>query len=227
MKHGKKLLALLMALTLVMLPLAGCADEGEDVQEDGQQNGQEDGQQEGTDQLRDVTVILDYTVNTNHTGMYVAQKLGYYEEQGLNVSIIEPADGVTPTLIATGKGDFGVSYQEDVTYGRASEDPLPVKAIAALIQHNTSGFASAADKNITSVKDFEGKVYAGWGSPSEEAIIRAVMEEAGADFSKLTMVTSDSATYHGLNDDQYDLIWMFEAWDGVAAAREGVELNYI
>ena len=181
MKHGKKLLALLMALTLVMLPLAGCADEGEDVQEDGQQNGQEDGQQEGTDQLRDVTVILDYTVNTNHTGMYVAQKLGYYEEQGLNVSIIEPADGVTPTLIATGKGDFGVSYQEDVTYGRASEDPLPVKAIAALIQHNTSGFASAADKNITSVKDFEGKVYAGWGSPSEEAIIRAVMEEAGFD----------------------------------------------
>ena len=227
MKHGKKLLTLLMALTLVLLPLAGCADEGEDVQEDGQQNGQEDGQQEGTDQLRDVTVILDYTVNTNHTGMYVAQKLGYYEEQGLNVSIIEPADGVTPTLIATGKGDFGVSYQEDVTYGRASEDPLPVKAIAALIQHNTSGFASAADKNITSVKDFEGKVYAGWGSPSEEAIIRAVMEEAGADFSKLTMVTSDSATYHGLNDDQYDLIWMFEAWDGVAAARDGVELNYI
>ena len=69
MKHGKKLLALLMALTLVMLPIAGCADEGEDVQEDGQQNGQEDGQQEGTDQLRDVTVILDYTVNTNHTGM--------------------------------------------------------------------------------------------------------------------------------------------------------------
>ena len=120
-----------------------------------------------------------------------------------------------------------MSYQEDVTYGRASEDPLPVKAIAALIQHNTSGFASAADKNITSVKDFEGKVYAGWGSPSEEAIIRAVMEEAGADFSKLTMVTSDSATYHGLNDDQYDLIWMFEAWDGVAAARDGVELNYI
>ena len=100
MKHGKKLLALLMALTLVMLPLAGCADEGEDVQEDGQQNGQEDGQQEGTDQLRDVTVILDYTVNTNHTGMYVAQKLGYYEEQGLNVSIIEPADGVTPTPVS-------------------------------------------------------------------------------------------------------------------------------
>ena len=150
-----------------------------------------------------MTICLDWTPNTNHTGMYVAQKLGYDEEQGLNVSIIEPADGVTPTLIATGKGDFGVSYQEDVTYGRASEDPLPVKAIAALIQHNTSGFASAADKNITGVKDFEGKVYAGWGSPSEEAIIRAVMEEAGADFSKLTMAPSDSAPSPGLNRDQY------------------------
>ena len=111
----KKFLSLLMALTLVMLPLAGCADEGEDVQEDGQQNGQEDGQQEGTDQLRDVTVILDYTVNTNHTGMYVALYKGWYEEEGLNVEIIEPTEGATATLIAVGKGDFGISYQEEVT----------------------------------------------------------------------------------------------------------------
>ena len=92
MKHGQKLLALLMALTLVMLPLAGCADEGEDVQEDGQQNGQEDGQQEGTDQLRDVTVILDYTVNTNHTGIYVAQSKGFFADEGLDVEIVQPAD---------------------------------------------------------------------------------------------------------------------------------------
>lgn len=220
MKQSKKLFAALLALLIAALPLAGCSKT------DDPSGGQQDGQEGDGQTLRDITVILDYTVNTNHTGMYVAQKMGFYEEQGLDVTIVEPADGVTPTLIATGKGDFGVTYQEHLTYARASEDPLPIKAIATLIQHNTSGFASAAEKNITGVKDFEGKTYAGWGSPSEEAIIRAVMDKAGADFSKLTMVTSDSANYYGLKE-QYDLIWMFEAWDGIAAARDGMELNYI
>jgi ABC-type nitrate/sulfonate/bicarbonate transport system substrate-binding protein len=53
-------------------------------------------------------------------------------------------------LIAAKKGDFGISYQEEVTYARTAEKPLPIKAIAAVIQHNTSGFASPKEKNITS-----------------------------------------------------------------------------
>ena len=58
----------------------------------------------------DVTVILDYVANTNHTGMYVALDKGYYEEAGLNVNIVEPTEGATATLVAVGKGDFGISY---------------------------------------------------------------------------------------------------------------------
>ena len=69
--------------------------------------------------LKDVTVILDYVANTNHTGMYVALDQGYYEEQGLNVNIVEPTEGATATLVAVGKGDFGISYQEDVTIALA------------------------------------------------------------------------------------------------------------
>ena len=59
--------------------------------------------------LEDVTVILDYVANTNHTGMYAALELGYYEEEGLNVNIVEPTEGANATLIAVGKGDFGIS----------------------------------------------------------------------------------------------------------------------
>ena len=57
-------------------------------------------------ELTDVTVILDYVPNTNHTGMYVALERGYYAEAGLNVTIIEPTEGATNTLIAVGKGDI-------------------------------------------------------------------------------------------------------------------------
>ena len=97
----------------------------------------------------DVTVILDYIPNTNHTGMYVALERGYYAEAGLNVKIIEPTEGATNTLVALGKGDFGIAYQEDVTLARAMDEPLPIRAIAALIQHNTSGLVSWVGKNIT------------------------------------------------------------------------------
>ncbi len=180
---------------------------------------------EETDSLEDVTVILDYVANTNHTGMYVALDQGYYEEQGLNVNIVEPTEGATATLVAVGKGDFGISYQEDVTIALASEDPLPIRAIAALIQHNTSGFATYADKNITSVKDFEGKTYAGWGGPGESAVLNAVMTQAGADFSKLNIVTSDGAGFAALKD-QVDIMWFFEAWDNVKCELADFPINY-
>jgi ABC-type nitrate/sulfonate/bicarbonate transport system substrate-binding protein len=176
--------------------------------------------------LTKVSLVLDYLPNTNHTGFYVALNNGYYEEAGLDVEIIEPADNAVTTLIATGRGDYGISYQEDVTYALTSSDPLPIKAIATIIQHNTSGFASYQGKNITRPKDFEGKVYAGWGAPSEEAVIRAVMEADGADYSKLTVITSDGSGYAALRD-KVDLSWVFWAWDGIAAERDDIPLNYI
>ena len=120
----------------------------------------------------------------------IAEKNGYFKELGLDVEIIQPNEGSSLQLVASGQGDFGVSYQEDLTYARTSDSPLPVKAIAAIIQHNTSGFTSPASKEIKSVKDFEGKVYGGWGGPSENAILQAVMENNGADYSKLNPVTS-------------------------------------
>ena len=109
--------------------------------------------QEDAAELKKVTVILDYVPNTNHTGMYVALDKGYYEEEGLDVEIIEPTDGATATLIAQQKGTFGISYQEDVTIALTAEDPLPIRAVATLIQHNTSGFVSLADSGIESPAD--------------------------------------------------------------------------
>jgi len=105
------------------------------------------------------------------------------------------------------------------------DEPLPIRAIAALIQHNTSGFVSWAGKNITSVRDFEGKTYAGWGGPGEEAVLRAVMEAEGLDFSTVNMVISEGS-FTALEKD-VDLMWFFEAWDMVTCQMNNFELNYI
>lgn len=173
-----------------------------------------------------VTVILDYVANTNHTGMYVALDQGYYKDAGLDVEIIEPTEGAAATLIAVGKGDFGISYQEDVTVALTSDDPLPIKAIAAIIQHNTSGFASHIDRNILSPKDFEGKTYAGWGGAGEEAVLKAVMAKNGADFSKLNYIISDGSGVEALKD-KVDLLWTYEAWDNVTCQLSDIPINYM
>lgn len=180
----------------------------------------------GAEELKKVTVILDYVPNTNHTGMYVALEKGYYEEAGLDVEIIEPVDGATATLIAQQKGTFGISYQEDVTIALTSEDPLPIKAVATIIQHNTSGFVSLADSGIESPADFEDKIYAGWGGPGETAVLEGCMTQAGKDFSKLNMVISDGSGFEALGKS-CDLMWFFEGWDCVQAEMNGVELNYM
>ncbi len=181
---------------------------------------------DNTSKKEDVTVILDYIANTNHTGMYVALDQGYYEEAGLNVDIVEPTEGATATLIAVGKGDFGISYQEDVTVARTSADPLPIKAIATLIQHNTSGFATYADKNIKSPKDFEGKTYSGWGGPGEEAVLRAVMAQNGANYDNLNVVMSDGSGFEALKD-KVDIMWFFEGWDNVKCKMNDFPINYM
>ncbi len=177
--------------------------------------------------LEKVKLILDWTPNTNHTGFYVAKELGYYEDLGLDVEIIQPSEGSSLQLISAGKGEFAVSYQEDLTYAKTSDNPLPVKAIATIIQHNTSGFASPKEKNITTVKDFEGKVYGGYGGPSEKAILKAVMEKNGSDFSKLTTVDVGTEDFFIATKNNIDFEWTFEGWTNISAKLRNFDINYI
>ena len=176
--------------------------------------------------LKEVTLVLDYVPNTNHTGIYAAQELGYFQQQGLKVNIIEPGDNDPSTLCAVGKAEFAVTYQENVTYARTASEPLPIRAIAAIIQHNTSGFVSDTEKGILSPKDFEGKVYAGWQAPSEEAVLKAVMAAAEADFSKLTMVGATGSGLDAMGQD-IDFQWEFEGWAVINDRMKGYEMNYI
>lgn len=175
--------------------------------------------------LQKVTVILDWTPNTNHTGVYVAQKQGFYGEEGLDVDIVQPSEGSAAQLVASGQGNFGFSYQEEVTIARTKD--IPVKALAAVIQHNTSGFASPVAKGIKSPRDFEGKKYGGWGSPAEEAMLKALMNQDHADFSKVEMINIGSADFLTSVSKDVDFAWIFKGWDGIQAELKGVPLNFI
>lgn len=178
-----------------------------------------------TSQLQKVTVLLDWFPNTNHTGLYVARDKGYFRDLGLDVTLLQPEEGSSSQLVATGKADFAVSSQEGVTQARAED--IPVVSIAALIQHNTSAFASLESAGIKTVKDFEGRRYGGWGSPIEEAVLTAVMRDAGADYSKVKNITIGTTDFFSTIGRESDFQWIFYGWDGVEAERRGTKLNLI
>ncbi|MFJ7647192.1 ABC transporter substrate-binding protein [Lysinibacillus sp. NPDC097279] len=195
-------------LIAALVTLVGCSEK-EDKEE--------------TNSLKKVSVVLDWTPNTNHTGLYVAKKLGYFEEQGLDVDIILPGDAGADQLVASGKAQFGVSYQEGITQARVQG--VPLVSIAAIIQHNTSGFASIASKGITSPKDYEGKTYGGWGSPIEQAVLQSLMQKEQADIKKLDIVNAGDLDFFTMMQKDIDFAWIYYAWTGIEAELRGETLN--
>ncbi|MFB5678261.1 ABC transporter substrate-binding protein [Paenibacillus terreus] len=178
-----------------------------------------------TGKLKDVKVVLDWTPNTNHTGLYVAKDQGYYEQAGLNVEIVQPGEGGADQMVASNAVPFGISYQESVTQARTQG--VPLVSIAAVIQHNTSGFAAPVDRGIKSPKDFEGKKYGGWGSPVEEAVMKSIMELDGGDVSKVQNINMGNADYFTAVKRDIDFAWIFYAWTGIEAELRGEQLDML
>lgn len=175
--------------------------------------------------LEKITFTLDWTPNTNHSGIYAAKDKGFFKEEGLDVDIIQPGQNTADALVASGKAEFGIGYQEGVTIARLQG--LPLVSIAAVIQHNTSAFAWPASKNIKSPRDFEGKTYAGWGSPIEEATLKALMDKSGSDVSKVSILTTGATDFFATTEKDADFAWIFYAWDGIAAKIKNKPINYI
>lgn len=174
-----------------------------------------------------VTLILDWVPNTNHVGFYTALETGLYDKENLSLTIVQPAESTSPLLVAAGRGEFGVSFQDELTYALTGDTPLPVKAVAAILKHNTSGFASLPSSHIKSPKDFAGMTYGGWGSEFEEALIRAVMKDQGADFSTVNVVNVGPSDFFASFDQGVDFRWIFYGWDGIRAEAEGKQIDYM
>ncbi|HLQ72647.1 MAG TPA: ABC transporter substrate-binding protein [Bacillota bacterium] len=183
----------------------------------------EDASGESTDDLKKVTFVLDWTPNTNHTGIYVAQEQGFFEEHGLDVEIILPGEVESNQLVATEKADFGINYQERITMARAED--LPLVSIAAVIQHNTAGYASPTDRNISRPKDFEGKSFGGIGAPIQEAMMQMIMEADDADMSEVDIVNIGQSDWFTAVERDVDFSTIYYGWTGIEAEVRGVDID--
>src|SRR5579884_1155898 len=128
--------------------------------------------------LTTMTLALDWTPNTNHTGIYVALAKGWYRQQGINLQILPYSQNVSPeTLVSNGKADIAISSTEsEVTYTALGQ---PMVSIAAIIQHNTSELVTLADSGMTRPRDLDNKTYGGFGAPYESAVVGEIIRHDG------------------------------------------------
>ena len=178
-------------------------------------------------QLTPVTVVLDWTPNTNHNGLYLALENGWYEEAGLDVTVIEPGETSGLQLMATGQADFAYSVAESLLPARAAG--VDAASIATVIEDNTSSLLSLANDNITRPRDLEGKRYGSYGSQLETAIIDALVECDGGDPALVEHAPLVSDDFRiGLTEDHFDVAWVFDAWDTIRLGEiDSLDVNTI
>jgi ABC-type nitrate/sulfonate/bicarbonate transport system substrate-binding protein len=218
MKIGKRLTAAILALTMA-LALCACGSTDSD--------GSASADQSGDQELTKVTFVLDWTPNTNHTGLYVALANGYFEEAGLDVEVVQPPDDGAEMLVGSGKAQFGVSFQDTMAPALIGENALPITAVAAVIQHNTSGIISRKGEGMDTPKGLEGKKYATWDMDVEKAMMKNVVEADGGDFSKVELIPSTvTDEVSALQSKSVDAIWIYYAWAGIACQVAGLETDY-
>lgn len=174
-------------------------------------------------QMTDVSVLLDYTPNTNHTGIYVADKLGYYQEQGLNIDITQPGASGVEQVVATGKVDFGISYEDYISSAIASG--LDLKALATITTGSTVGPVSRTERGLKDPKDWSGATYCGWGTPIEEAFIKKIAKENGVDPKTINFEVSTQTFLAETNT--CDIFWGYEAWENAQATLDGISYDYL
>lgn len=209
----KRILCLVLAAALIF-SLAACSKTDKNTNNDNKEK-------------TAITVCLDWTPNTNHTGLFVALEKGYYEEAGLDVTIVQPPESNATQICAAGQSQFAIDAQDVLGAVFTSDTPLGVTAVAALIQHNTSGIMSLKGQGMDKPAGLTGKTYLTWDSPIELATLESVVNSNGGDWSKVEKIpnlVTDEAQDVKQNPDH--AIWVMYAWGGMNAKVNNIDTDF-
>ena len=154
-------LAIAIALLALSLVLAACGEKSEDV----------------SGETESLSLTLDFYPNPDHAGIYMAEKLGYFEQAGLDVAIRTPADPAAPIkLLAAGQTDLAISYEPEVLLAR--DKGLDVVSVAALVNRPLTSMIWLKESGIGGVADLRGKTIATAGIPYQDAYLKTILARA-------------------------------------------------
>jgi putative hydroxymethylpyrimidine transport system substrate-binding protein len=162
MHRFPRTLAIAILVLIAALSLAACGEKSED----------------GAAEAEPFSLTLDFYPNPDHAGIYMAQKLGYFDDAGLDLTIHTPSDPAAPIKqVAAGRTDLAISYEPEVVL--ANEQGLDVIAVGALVDRPLTSMIWLEKSKIGGIADLRGKTIATAGIPYQDAYLKTILARAG------------------------------------------------
>jgi putative hydroxymethylpyrimidine transport system substrate-binding protein len=202
-----KLVVALLAAASLLAGLAGCGGSGA---EPGAPSG--------------ATLVLDFTPNAVHSGIYAAQREGFYRDEGIGLTIRQPGESTeAPKLLAAGRADFAVLDIHDL--GIARERGIDLVGTMPLVQRPLASIIARGDRGPASPRDLEGRTVGVTGLPSDEAVVDSEVSADGGNPAKVKRVTIGFNAISSLAAGKVDAATGFWNAEGVALRQQGVPIQ--
>jgi ABC-type nitrate/sulfonate/bicarbonate transport system substrate-binding protein len=173
--------------------------------------------------LETVTLALDWVANVNYLGVYAAIGKGYLAARRIDLKVLPYANTPAEPLVESGKADLGISYPPDVIINRAAG--LAYRAVAALVARNTTALAVLDSSPYTTPAQLDGRLYGGFGIPSDEAIVTAILKRAGVASPRFRQVVLTTGAIDALAAGRVQYSAVFAGIDDVQAELAGTRLR--
>ena len=202
-----KLVAALLAAALLLTGAAGCGGSGA-----------EPGAPVGA------TLVLDFTPNAVHSGIYAAQRQGYYRDGGINLTVRQPGESTdAPKLLEAGRTDFAILDIHDL--GIARERGLDLVGVMPLVQRPLAAVIARAGSGVKRPRQLEGRSVGVTGLPSDEAVVDSEVSADGGNPAKVKRVTIGFNAVASLAAGKVDAATGFWNAEGVALRQQGVPIR--
>ena len=173
----------------------------------------------GDDSGESLTLALDFQPNPAHAGIYAALREDLDAEHQLDLVLRVPSSSTDSLkLLAAGRADVAVVDIHDL--GLALERGRDLVALGALVQRPLA--AVIAKPEVRRPRDLEGRRVGVTGLPSDDAVLRAVVDDDDGDFDRVRRVTIGFSAVPSLIAGRVDAVVSFWNVEGVALRRRGV-----
>lgn len=175
-----------------------------------------------------IRVALDWTPNTIHTGLFLAQARGLYAGADLDVQLLPPDEDYSKSpakRLETGEVDLAICPSEScVAYAESGK--MQLQAIYAILQRDASALVATKLKRVAELG--EGKVYGSYNARYEDAIVKAMVASDGGNGEgvKIERQQGKLSLFEATKSGKVDATWVFVPWEGVEAELDGTEANY-